>query len=80
MAEDIGYISDLRNWMRRIVLLQDKGVPVGEHVTNLIGISASHSLMCAIDTERLRMIHEGLDVIREKGDARVAALIRRESK
>lgn len=71
--------ADLIKVLRDAVYAQDAGIAVGEQVTYLIGHSASHALMVAIDNERRRMAHEGLNVITEQGDARVARLIAQES-
>lgn len=59
---DPGFLSDFSGWLRRAVFLQDAGAPVGEDVSKLVGLSCSHQLMIAIDIERRRMVHEGLQV------------------
>lgn len=75
MDEKVAFARELRAWMRRAVFLQDKGFPVGEECSSMLGLSCSHALMVQIDIERSRMVFEGLPVQKRPDDPDKAFII-----
>lgn len=56
------FVTPLRAMLREIVHEQDTGKFDIEPLRMAFGTSLVHSVMAAAHTERLRMIHEGIDV------------------
>lgn len=55
--------NNLKNLLRQIVYAQDSGQPVAQALQEaFFELTLIDRLMVAADTERARMVHEGLDV------------------